>query len=97
MSQILLVEVSSQYELIGQKVVSNMVALYERARVQTQLLSDHELVRAQTLEQRLRYVPYLATAIDSSDASIAAYVAWPDGDFFSVREWRGDANLSPFN
>jgi len=92
MSQILLVEVSSQYELIGQKVVSNMQAVYERARVQTQLLSNHELVDAKSLEQRLGYVPYLATAIDSSDASIAAYVAWPDGDFFSLREW-DDAGL----
>jgi len=87
MSQILLVEVSSQYELIGQKVVSSMQAVYERAKVQTQLLARQDLVHAQTLQQRLRFIPYLATAIDSSDATIAAYVAWPDGEFFSLRAW----------
>jgi len=87
MSQILLVEVSSQYELIGQKVVSSMQAVYERAKVQTQLLARQDLVHATSLQQRLYFVPYLATAIDSSDATIAAYVAWPDGEFFSLRAW----------
>ena len=87
MSQILLVEVSSQYELIGQKVVSGMLAVYERARVEAQLLARNELVNAKTLQQRLTFVPYLATTIDSSDSTIAAYVAWPDGEFFSLREW----------
>jgi HD-GYP domain-containing protein (c-di-GMP phosphodiesterase class II) len=87
MSQILLVEVSSQYQLIGQKVVSGVLDVYERAKVQTQLLALQEIVNAKTLEQRLTYIPYLSTAIDSSEATIAAYVAYPDGDLFSLREW----------
>lgn len=87
MSQMLLVEVSNQYELIGQKVVSSTLAVYERAKVQTQLLAHHDVVQADTLERRMRFVPYLASAIDSSDASIAAYVAYPDGQLFSLRAW----------
>ena len=87
MSQILLVEVSGQYQLIGQKVVSSVLAVYDRAKVQTQLLAQQDLVNAKTLEQRLKYLPYLSTAIDSSEATIAAYVAYPDGGFFSLREW----------
>ena len=87
MSQILLVEVSSQYELIGQKVISSTLAVYERAKVQTQLLAHHDLVQAATLEQRLHFVPYLASAIDSSDATVAAYVAYSDGQLFSLRAW----------
>ena len=85
MSRILLIEVSSQYELIGQKVVGSMLAVYERAKVQTQLLARQDLTTARSLQQRLQSVPYLAAAIDSSDATIAAYVAYPEGDLFSLR------------
>ena len=87
MSQILLVEISSQYQLIGQKVVSSVLAVYDRAKVQTQLLAHQDLVNAPDLQRRLNYVPYLSTAIDSSDSTIAAYVAYPNGDLFSLRAW----------
>jgi HD-GYP domain-containing protein (c-di-GMP phosphodiesterase class II)/HAMP domain-containing protein len=87
MRQILLVEVDSQYELIGQKVVNSVLNVYERAKVQAQLLARHDLSHAENLQQRLIFVPYLTTAIDSSDATIAAYVAYPNGDYFAVREW----------
>lgn len=88
MRQILLVEIDAQYELIGQKVVNSVISVYERAKVQTQLLAHHDdLTHANTLHQRLNFLPYLTTAIDSSDATIAAYVAYPNGDYFAVREW----------
>ncbi|MFZ6656689.1 HD domain-containing phosphohydrolase [Undibacterium sp. TJN19] len=87
MGQIILAQTNSSYELIGRQVKSNVLAIYEPVRNQTEILAQSHPIPGDTLDERLKHVSYLAKAIVSVKSATSVYVGFANGEFFLLRQY----------
>ena len=82
------------FELVGQRAIAELDALYRPTVGTVSLLAQLQLSDADNLQQRLASLPFLITALDSHPAITALYMGYDNGDFFMIRPWRNEPALA---
>ncbi|RQO63555.1 hypothetical protein DBR47_03245 [Paucibacter sp. KBW04] len=86
-------EAELRFEALGQRTAGAARAMLKPGKDQVEALAQTRLAQAQTLPERLHFVPYLAAMLSSNSMSSASYIAYPSGEFFLLRKWQETAAL----
>ncbi|GAB4060253.1 HD domain-containing phosphohydrolase [Uliginosibacterium sediminicola] len=90
--EVLLSSVDESTRHLSMVLKDRVRGILEPAESQITLLAEHEVVEANTLEQRLAALPTARAALLSNPLLDALYVAYPDGGFVLFRALR-DPNV----
>ncbi|HEX5389887.1 MAG TPA: HD domain-containing phosphohydrolase [Burkholderiaceae bacterium] len=80
-------------ERISRETLAELNNLITPVETAVDLIQYSDLVQASSLEQRLKLLPLVRSALDSSVAVTSFYVGYPSGDFFLVRRLRTEAEM----
>jgi len=86
-------EAELRFEALGQRTAVAARAMLKPGKDQVEALAQTRLAHAQTLPERLHFVPYLAAMLSSNGMSSASYIAYPNGEFLLLRRWQETAAL----
>ena len=92
MGQIILHDANSNYEHTGKQVASNIEAIYNPAKNQTEILAQSMPIPGNSLDDRLAHIAYLAKSVASIASATSAFVGYDDGEFFLLRKYQKDAS-----
>ncbi len=94
-SRMLLTASRTLFNQIGAQTAERLDNLYRNAGTAVDLLANTQLLRAQTLEQRLRSLPYLQQLLRNQPSLTAAYAGYANGDFFFAAARAQQCRISP--
>ena len=92
-SQLMVNGAKKHFELVGQRSIAELDALYRPTVGTVSLMAHQRLIRADNLQERLDSLQFLITALDSHPAITALYMGYDSGDFFMIRPWRNEPGL----
>ncbi len=85
---------SELFDRTASLVATSLAAQRAQIKVGLELAALGDLARARTLAERLESKDVLADALAASSWAVAAYVGYPNGDFFELRHLaRGEAGF----
>jgi HD-GYP domain-containing protein (c-di-GMP phosphodiesterase class II) len=92
--RIALDDASTLFQHIGEETRGSVDVIYDRAMLATDLLSSGRLVASDTLDERLKSMPFVLETLEA-DASLAAvYVGYDTGEFFLARRMGAERILA---
>ena len=92
--QIALSDASTLFQHIGEETRGAIKLTYDRAILATDLLSAGRLVASDTLDERLKSLPFVLETLRADPALSAVYVGYATGEFFLVRKMNAQAILA---
>ncbi|MCJ8168784.1 HD domain-containing phosphohydrolase [Atopomonas sediminilitoris] len=81
-------QAQQRYTDIASYTQAELRVLYKPSLASINLLSHSPLMAAESLEQRLTYLPILQTALQTQGELASVYVGYHNGDFILLRRWQ---------
>ncbi|MGD9535666.1 MAG: HD domain-containing phosphohydrolase [Alphaproteobacteria bacterium] len=85
------------FESVARSIALQMEQINHSAEMLVDLQSDHPIVRAGALDERLGGAAFMGAALDHSPFLSALYVGYGDGEFFILRSLRSSIMRSEVN
>ncbi|GGF03462.1 metal-dependent phosphohydrolase [Aliidongia dinghuensis] len=82
---IALTDASTLFQHIGEETRGAVEVIYDRAMLTTDLLASTQLVDAETLDDRVKSMPFVLATLRADPSLSAVYVGYATGEFFLVR------------
>ncbi|WP_273429924.1 HD domain-containing phosphohydrolase [Chitinibacter tainanensis] len=76
-----------QFRLAVESATEEIREIYHSGARSSELMAQHELMRARTLDERLQALPYLVASLRHNPILTAQYIGYDTGDFFMVRTY----------
>ena len=95
-SDILLASGHQVYNRLTEELALDIKGSYTPLAGVLKLLAISPITTADTLEQRLAYLPSLSITLENHPATANLYVGYPNGDYFIVRHMRDEALRKSF-
>jgi HD-GYP domain-containing protein (c-di-GMP phosphodiesterase class II) len=88
-----LIAADDLFARITRQTASNIQKLYAPAEALVDLTVSLDIVRAESLAERMRLLPYFAESLRTAPTLYSLYIGYPGGEFFQLRTVRDDAQL----
>jgi len=88
MKEILLTSNSEAIKRSGKSTILELQRIYDPVEGFVKTLANHPIVNTKTTNDRLQYLSYLRSGLDTGTAMSAVYIGFEDGSFFLLREIR---------